>query len=126
MEGGDYEEYRVEPGLDRLAAVQAITDAIVAARERGVRRLLVDVRALAGITPPTLAQRDAMVSAWARAAAGRMAIVTVAPESLVDPERYGVLVAEAAGLRSETFPDVASARAWLLRQVDPAGAPRQA
>jgi hypothetical protein len=114
----DYEEYRVEPGLDRLAAMHAITGAITSARERGVRCLLVDLRALAGMTPPTLAQRDTMVTTWARAAAGRLVIATVAPESLIDPERYGVLVGQAAGLRSETFTDEVAARTWLRRQSD--------
>jgi hypothetical protein len=112
-------ELRVERDPSLLAMVQAVTDGITAARARGASRLLVDLSALAGVAPPSLGQRDALITAWARAAAGELVVAVVAPKELLDPERFGVYVAEAAGMRAEAFVDEVAARAWLQRQRDP-------
>lgn len=119
MDDTTYAELRIEPGPPLPALVQSVTEAIAQARARGTRRLLIDLRALAGATPPSLAQRDALVTAWARAAGGDVVIAAVAPAELLDPERFGVFVAAAAGLRAEGSEEAEAARAWLARQPDP-------
>jgi hypothetical protein len=114
-----YAEFRIEPTRDQFAVVQAVTAAIADARAQGKRRLLVDLRPSAGMLPPTLAQRDALVTTWARAAAGEVIVAVLTQADLLDPERFGELVAAAAGLRAEGFDDEQAARAWLSRQRDP-------
>jgi hypothetical protein len=128
MNDGDYAEFRVAPSHDQVAVVQAVAGAIADARARGTRRLLVDLRATDGMVPPTLAQRDALVMIWARAAACELVLAVVAPPSLLDRERFGEMIAAAAGLRAEGFEDMEAARAWLARQRGtgsrpPVGAP---
>ena len=116
MDEAGYAEFVIEPTRDQVAVVNAVTAAIEAARRRGVRRLLVDLRPTDGMVPPTLAQRDTLVTLWARAAAGLVAVAVVAPPSLLDPERFGEMVAAAAGMQAEGFEDRDAARAWLARQ----------
>ena len=112
-------ELRIQRDPDVFAMARAVTDGILAARARGARRLLVDLRALEGLAPPSLARRDELVTSWARAAAGELVVAIVAPAALLDPERFGVMIAAAAGLRAEPFEDETAARAWLARQPDP-------
>ena len=118
MSETDYAEFRMEPSHDQVAVVQAVAAAIAEARARGTRRLLVDLRATDGMVPPTLAQRDTLVMIWARAAACELVLAVVAPPSLLDPDRFGEMIAAAAGLRAEGFEDMEAARAWLARQRD--------
>jgi hypothetical protein len=112
-----YAELRVEPDRNATAIVQSVTAGIAAARARGTRCLLLDLRPIAGVAAPTLARRDAMVTEWARAAAGDVVIAVVAPPELLDPERFGEMIAAAAGLRAQGFVDADAARAWLQGQA---------
>jgi hypothetical protein len=116
MSDADYAVFRMEPSHDQVAVVQAVTAAIAAARAEGARKLLVDLRATDGMVPPTLAQRDMLVTMWARAAAGEVVVAVVAPPSLLDAERFGEMIAAAAGMLAEGFDDMDAARAWLRRQ----------
>ena len=118
MDEGSFAELRLAPDRDPVAVVHKVAAGIADARERGVRKLLVDLRAT-DIPAPSLAQRDALVTLWARAAAGQLVLAVLAPPRLLDAERFGTLVAAAAGLRAEGFDDEAQARAWLERQRDP-------
>jgi hypothetical protein len=124
MSDADYAVFRMEPCHDQVAVVHAVAAAIAAARDGGTRKLLVDLRATDGMVPPTLAQRDTLVTIWARAAAGEVVVAVVAPRSLLDPERFGEMIAAAAGMLAEGFEDMEAARAWLLRQR--AASPRPA
>src|SRR5690349_18070482 len=98
MSDADYAVFRMEPSHDQVGVVQAVTAAIAAARAAGTRKLLVDLRATDGMVPPTLAQRDMLVTMWARAAAGEVVVAVVAPPSLLDAERFGEMIAAAAGM----------------------------
>jgi hypothetical protein len=103
---------------DGIAAVGA---AIGAARAAGATRLLVDLRSLTGVAPPGLGQRYAFATDWARAAQGALSLAILAPPELVDPGRFGVLIAHGAGLDGDVFDDEAGARAWLARRPSPRG-----
>lgn len=111
--------FRLAPGLDVRTAVSIVTAAIAAARADGATRLLVDVRAIEGGASPGLGQRYAFATDWARAAQGAMSIAMLAPAAMVDPGRFGVLVAHGAGLDCDVFPDEPAARAWLARRPAP-------
>jgi hypothetical protein len=115
--------FRLGPGIELRAAIAAVTQAIVAAREAGATRMLLDVRAMAGVPPPGLGQRYAFATDWARAAQGALSIALLAPAELVDPGRFGVLVAHGAGLDTDVFEDEAVARAWLARRPSPGPVP---
>jgi hypothetical protein len=113
--------YRVPAGTGLRDGVAAVTAAIDAARKGDAARLLVDLRPIAGIPPPGLGQRYALATDWARAAQGAVSIAFLAPPELIDPGRFGVLVAHGAGLDGDVFEDEAMARAWLGRRPSPHG-----
>ena len=119
----DLAVYRIAGGVEIRAGIGIVSAAIEAARHAGATRLLLDLRPLAGIAPPGLGQRYSFSAEWARAAAGAVSIAVIAPVELIDPRRYGMQVALAAGLDGDVFVDEAPARAWLARRPPPGSQP---
>jgi hypothetical protein len=97
-------------------AVAAITRILASAAEAGVDRLVIDGTSLHDVATPSLADRHAMVRAWAAAAAGRVVVALACPPELIDPERFGVVAATSFGLRSNVFANVHEAVEWLRLQ----------
>jgi len=98
-------------------AVELVTRAIEYCRAQRIRRLLVDVTAVSGFPAPTQVDRFLMVEDWANAAQGMVVMAMVAPPELIDPRRFGVGVAQDAGLTSQVFITEAEAAAWLATQT---------
>lgn len=94
-------------------SVKAIIEAITAAREQGLRALLVDIVELRGFDAPTITERHVMVRAWAEAAQGMLRVAIVAPPMFIDPEKFGVIAAANFGLTGDVFSSEAEALAWL-------------
>ena len=44
-------------------------------------------------------------------------MAVLSQQEMIDPEGFGLIVAQAAGLRAEAFVDEAAARRWLARQA---------
>jgi hypothetical protein len=97
--------------LDR--AIGFITEAIVAARERGIRKLLVDTTGLDGFDPPSLASRHQIVRAWAGASGGAVQLAVLVRPEMSDPERFGVVAAGNFGVEGDEFMSEGDALAWL-------------
>jgi len=94
-------------------SVKAIIEAITAAREQGLRSLLVDIVELRGFDAPGIAERHGMVRAWAEAAQGMLRVAMVAPPTFIDPEKFGVVAAANFGLIGNVLRSEAEALAWL-------------
>lgn len=94
-------------------SVKAIVEAIVAARELGLRALLVDILELRGFDPPSIVERHGMVRAWAEAAHGTLRIAMAAPPAFIDPDKFGVVAAANFGLTGNVFSSRDEALAWL-------------
>jgi hypothetical protein len=104
--------YRVA-GAGRLdQAIEAVSGAVLQARESGVERLMVVVPD-SGLAAPSPAEILRMVRHWAELAGGRMRLAVVSPASMMDPERLGVVAAHAFGLAGESFVHEDEALAWL-------------
>jgi hypothetical protein len=99
------------PGLQ--ATIDEVTRVLAAARGAGVERILLDLTRLTGIPVPSLAERHAMVRAWAGAAGGRLVVAMACAPELIDPDRFGIVAAANFGLRSNVFARVDDAVAWL-------------
>ncbi len=95
--------------------IQLVTSAVTRARERGIRRLLVNTAGVTGFEPPSLGTRYFFAHEWARAAGGQLAMAIVARPEMIDPKKFGIAVAESAGLRSDVFATEEEAFAWLRR-----------
>jgi hypothetical protein len=93
--------------------IEQVTLAISRARAQGVRRLLVNTSGLTGFDPPRVGTRYFFAHEWARAAGGQLSIAMVARPEMIDPQKFGIAVANSAGLRSDVFVTEEEALAWL-------------
>lgn len=94
-------------------AVAIVRRAIGAARANRTRELLVDTRGLTGFASPDTFERFLAAVQWAESGGGRVRLSMVARAEMIDPRRFGVLVATNRGLISNIFADEDAARAWL-------------
>jgi len=115
--------YRPVAQVPPEEVVRLIGEAIRSARERGLPRLLVVTTGFAPVlSQPSAAFRYQVASAWAEAAARRVAVAMVVRPELIDPTKFFTTSAGFAGMTYETFLTEDEARAWLAG-VRPAVAP---
>lgn len=93
--------------------VDAVTAALLRAREQDIGKLLVDITAVSGFGPPTLAARHEFVAEWAEAGRRHVRIAMVARPEFLDPEKFCVIRAANLGLAYNLFDNEERARAWL-------------
>ena len=66
-------------------AIGLVSAAIAYAREQEISELLVNISALTGFAPPSLAERYFLIEEWAAAAGGKVRLAMVARAELIDP-----------------------------------------
>lgn len=116
--GGDLATYRPVGVFGTIApAIALVTQGVAhAASQPQVRRMLIDMRGLEGFRPPSIVERYDMMIAWTNAEAGRgIKIAMIARPEMIDPRRFGILVAANRGMTGEVFLDEPPALAWLDR-----------
>jgi len=101
-------------------AANAVQRVLVAARDRKIKRLLVDARQLTGFPSPTLADRYFIVRRWATEFGKHVELSIVMEQHILDPDRFGVMVAANLGMRADAFSSPIEALEWL-RSGRPAG-----
>lgn len=102
--------------LSLRAARAATTDALLAARADGSRKLLLEFHHWQGDEPLSLAFRLDSIHEWARAAPAGAAVAMVLPTRLMDPERIGSIIGQRLGFNCGAFDSVEEALAWLERE----------
>lgn len=95
-------------------ATAAVDRALHTARNRGVPRLLVDASGLSGFSTPTTADRYFISKGWALAANRQVELSLVLQPHLIDPDRFGIVVAANLGMRANVFSSPSAALNWLL------------
>jgi hypothetical protein len=110
---GDIGYCRLSGSRGFQQSVKAILEAMIAAREQGLRAMLVDILELHGFEPPTVVERHGMVRAWADAAQGMLRVAMVVPPAFIDPDKFGVVAAANFGLVGNVFSSETEALAWL-------------
>jgi hypothetical protein len=95
--------------------IEMVTGAINEARQLGIRKLLVVTTGLTGFASPSLGTRYFFIHEWAKTAQGRVSVALVARAEMIDPQKFGVAVANSAGLTTDVFTSEADALAWLRR-----------
>jgi hypothetical protein len=100
-------------------AVTMVTTAITNARKKGLKHLLVDFLNLKGIRRPVLQERYWIAHEWSREAAEAVSLALILEPQLIDPDRFGVVVAWNLGLRADVFTGVPEALKWLLSGEKP-------
>lgn len=104
---------RLEGEHSTARAVQLVDDALKEAVQRGIPRALLDVRGLTGFPRPSVAALSESVRRWAETSQGRVKVAMLARRELIDPERFGVILARRHGLVADVFEDEAAALEWL-------------
>ncbi|HSE12335.1 MAG TPA: hypothetical protein VLB69_06855 [Rudaea sp.] len=94
-------------------AIDLVKSAIGSARERGVRKLLILASGLEGFESPGIGARHYMARLWAGISAGMLHIAVVPKADMIDPEKFGVLVARNFGASVDVFSAEADAIEWL-------------
>jgi CBS domain-containing protein len=94
--------------------VRLVTSAIAYAREQHVRKLMVVATGLTGFELPTIAERYNIIQEWGAAAGSGVRAVLVFGPGIIDPQRFGVLVAQNIGFHANVFESEDEALAWLL------------
>lgn len=110
--------YRPVGSVTLKEAIDLVSAAIAYAREQEISDLLVNISALTGFAPPSLAERYFLVEQWAFAAGGKVRLAMVARTELIDPEKIGVLIALNRGLATNIFVTEDEALDWLDHASD--------
>ena len=113
MEDG-YGCYRPDGHVSLEQAIRLVRSAISYSRVNGIRRLLVDTTRLVGFGAPTVLERYQLVEKFALDAAGLVKIALLLTPEVIDPELFGVTVAQNRGLDGNAFTSESEALAWLL------------
>lgn len=96
-----------------VEGVALVTEAITHCREQDARRMFIDVRRLTGYAVPTLVDRFWLAQDWAEAAQGMVTVAVVALVEHVHPGKFGVKVANDAGMQCDVFTSEEPAMQWL-------------
>lgn len=110
---GDIAIFRPSGTVSLEQAIDLVKSAIAAARERGVRKLLIVLSGLDGFESPGIATRHYLSRQWAGASAGIIHLAFVPKAEMIDPEKFGVMVAKNFGASADVFTSEADALAWL-------------
>jgi hypothetical protein len=108
----DYACCRPSGHVSFREAVLIISKAISLAAEREISRLMVDTTNLVGFPVPTTVERYFMASTWASTGRGLRFALVVLPE-MIDPYRFGVVVARNRGLYADVFTSEPEAIVWV-------------
>jgi len=95
-------------------AVELVESAMTRAMGENTARLLVSAAELTGFPSPNVADRYFIARRWAQHAKGRLKLALVIRYHMIDPERFGVVVARNEGLLAEVSDREDEALAWLL------------
>lgn len=107
--------YRPTGEVTLAKATQLCDQAIAYARDRRVPKLFINAKGLSGFPSPTLAERYFLARQWANTAGGKVQLALVVHQSMIDPEKFGIMVARNVGMNAEVFPEEDTALDWLLR-----------
>lgn len=106
--------YRPTGEVTLTQATQLCDQAIAFARERRVPKLFINATGLSGFPSPTLPERYFLARQWAATGLGRVQLSLVVRREMIDPEKFGILVARNAGMNADVFCDEGEALDWLL------------
>lgn len=109
----DYACYRPVGRVSLDESVELVAQAIAFARERRIPKLLVNAAAL-DFPSPSLPERYFIARKLAATAQGDVQLALVVHAEMIDPEKFGIMVARNAGMNADVFPVESEALSWLL------------
>jgi hypothetical protein len=118
---GDCAYFRPVGKVTLEQATDLCDQAIAYARDRGIPKLFINAKALIGFPSPSLPERYFLARKWAATGQGRVQVALVIRAEMIDPEKFGVIVARNAGMNADVFADEPEALDWLLGPQRPKG-----
>lgn len=100
-------EVTLETGIALLVAAAEYASSL------GLGELMLSGLGFTGYSPPNILDRYQYAATLANVGAGNMRVAQVLPTDILDPQRFGVLVANNRGLETRAFTSEAEALAWL-------------
>jgi len=109
----DRADYRPVGDVLLSEMVQMVTSALVFARERKIRKLLVVTTGLTGFKPPLVVDRYYFIREWAKASGHSVRTALVARPEMIDSRKFGVTVAANNNFIANIFSSEDEALTWL-------------
>ncbi|OAI56787.1 hypothetical protein AYO49_03600 [Verrucomicrobiaceae bacterium SCGC AG-212-N21] len=106
--------YRLSGHGPLAEAASKVIEAIIFAREQGMRHLLVDTTGWTGHASPDTLERYNVAQAFAEAARSSVVLAMVIRPEMMDPDKFEVTVARNRWLVGNVFDSEKDALAWLL------------
>lgn len=110
---GDCAYYRPAGKLTLEEAVELVDQTIASVRDQRIPKLLFNACSLVGFRPPSLPERYFAARRFAATSQSRVQVAIVLRAEMIDPEKFGVLVARNSGLNADVFAEEEQALAWL-------------
>ena len=110
----DYSCYRLSGNGPLLEAAGKVIEAIIFAREQGIRRLLIDTTKWTGHDKPDTLERFHFAQVFTEAARSAVKLAMAVRPELMDPRKFEVTVATNRGMNGNVFDSEKDALAWLL------------
>jgi CheY-like chemotaxis protein len=104
--------YRPVAKVSFQEATALVSTALAVCHESGVQKLIFDATGLTGFGVPSTMQRFNFAERLARDANG-IVVAIVAPQQMIDPQRFGTTVARNRGAVVDIFSSESDARNWL-------------
>jgi hypothetical protein len=117
-----YAVYRPTGEVTFKEAIGLVSQGIRHCVQNNIPRVLIDTSGLTGFKPPDTMDRYVMGEEWAAASAGAIIVAMVVRAELMDPQRFGLIVARNRGMSGEVFTSESEAISWLLKLAQPLAA----
>ena len=99
-------------------AVDLIDQALTYARDSQIPKLFVNAQGLVGFPSPSLPERYFICRRWALTGQSKVQFALVVRAEMIDPEKFGVIVARKLGMNVDAFTDESEGLDWLLGRRD--------
>ena len=110
---GDCAYYRPAGQLTLDEAIELVDQTIAYVRDQRIPKLLFNAWNLVGFPPPSLPTRYFAARRWAASGQNFIQLALVIRAEMMDPEKFGVIVARNSKLNADVFLAEAEALAWL-------------
>ena len=115
---GDCAYYRPAGTLTLDEAIELVDQTIAYVRDQRIPKLLLNAKALIGFPPPALPTRYFAARRFAATGQNLVQFAMVIRAEMIDPEKFGVMVARNSGLNADVFSEEKEALEWLQNATE--------
>jgi hypothetical protein len=113
---GDCACFRPAGKITLDEAIELVDHTIAYVRDQRIPKLLFNAKNLVGFPPPSLPARYFAVRQWATTSLSLVKLAMVIHAEMIDPEKFGILVARNSELNADVFSQEIEALAWLQNE----------